>query len=134
MSRHIVWALCALVCGALQIGCGGSKARTPDDGASRSTAVTNTSTSVHPDDVSQAAAMALAACRGVVEKTAHVSAAGKREIAGLCDEIIKGVKEKERTIRAVCQELATAASTSGDASAARRTFSACQAAYAKAIR
>lgn len=132
MRGILIWALGALVCGVLQVGCGGSSSGSELSGASRSTSTS--ATSAHHDYHSQPAAPALAACTGAVEKAAPLSASGKRELIDLCDGISDRVRENERIVRAVCQELASATSTYADRSDSRRAFSACYADYAKTVR
>jgi hypothetical protein len=75
----------------------------------------------------------MAACRGPVERASSLSAQAKSEITVLCERISERVKENTVIIRAVCQELASATSTSADASAAERRFADCFAGYDKTI-
>jgi hypothetical protein len=81
----------------------------------------------------QAVAPALAACKRAVTTTASISATAKQEIGELCDRMNVVIEDNEATVRAVCQELASAIS-SPSAAARKRVFSGCYAEYAKTIK
>jgi hypothetical protein len=122
----------AALCSALIVGCGGSssssKATSAASRSSPSAAVPSTEAVGN-----QATAPALAACRRAVARPPSLSASTKREIGELCDRINDVIEDNEATVRAVCQELANAA-TSANTSSRKSVFSDCYAEYAKTIK
>ncbi len=119
--RLATWLLAALLGGAAFAGCGGaSSAKDPAHAARRPWRT-------------QLAAPAIAACRHAVAQASSLSEAERREIAAPCGRLDERVLENEETVHAVCQELASATSSSPDAAEAARVTARCYAGYVKTI-
>ncbi len=118
--------LAALVGGAVLAGCGGA-----------SSGAVASSSKGFPGQRrpwrTQALAPALAACRGPVIGATSLSASEKGEIAHSCDRMDERVLENEAIVRAVCQELASATSSSPTAPSTRRVAADCYAGYERTI-
>ena len=133
--KLFAWPLPTLLCGVLLSGCAGSSSSSK----TRSAASPPTTTSRAPAETpnhrhfSQDTASALAACRRAIARPTSLLASAKREITALCDRINDVIEDNEDTVRAVCQELASAVSTS-NATAKNLVFSDCYAEYAKTIK
>ncbi len=81
----------------------------------------------------QLAASAIAACRHAVADVTSLSESVRDEIAKPCGWLDERVLENEETVRSVCQELASAASSAPNTTETKRIASDCYAVYAKTI-
>lgn len=127
-------ALVVLSC-VLLIGCGGAKKDPPpSEGSHSSTSAAPVGRGNRPQpagDVASSKNDAItsqdkAACEQAVQSAPLLAAAAKTEIAALCFRINYVPEDNERTVRAVCQEVANASSLSSE-TARKRTVSACYA-------
>jgi hypothetical protein len=126
------FVLAAAVACAFAVGCGGAKDAS-SAAAPRSTTVAkeiNRGKRPQPaGDIPSAKNAAItshnkAACEQAVQSAPSLTAAAKTEIAALCFRMNYIPEDNERTVRAICQEVANASSLSSEA-ARKRTVSAC---------
>lgn len=112
----VLLAACALL-----VGCGGSSHAT----TASSNAHDPTTTSAHFRTVFERSARA--ACEKAVTSAPRLASSAKTEIAGLCWRINYVVEDNEKTVRAICQEVANGSSITSE-SAKHQTFATCYAA------
>jgi hypothetical protein len=128
-------ALVVLLCAVPLFGCGGTGHASTVASSSASTTASTTKTvnrGARPepagDVVTPKNAVITkhdrASCEQAVQSAPALAAAAKPEIAELCFRINYVREDNERTVRAVCQEVANASSLSSEA-ARQRTVSAC---------
>lgn len=125
---HCIGFLAALLSGVILVGCGGTDSKQLR--AAKRIDPTKTAPVKRPWPTQNEAA-ALDACRGPVERSS-LSTQSKSEITILCARISERVHENTAIMRAVCQELASATSTSDEA-ASRRTYAECFAGYQRTL-
>jgi hypothetical protein len=135
IRKSVIWLSVVLILAALIVGCGGSsggvEARSVTSPSTSSSTASDMTGETGPGK--QPAALALAACKRAVTRPASLSASSRREISELCFRINDVVEDNEPTMRAVCQELANAA-TQPDTPARKSVFATCYAEYAKTIK
>lgn len=122
----------AILVGATLIGCGGSSSSSTTSRSGASSAKPSYGPPVSRPWPTQAVGPALAACKHAVAKANSLPASAKREISEPCDSMDERVKENQAIVHAVCQELASATSTSS-AATTKRVSSDCYAEYAKTL-
>jgi hypothetical protein len=135
MIRRLLTGLFSalLLCGLLLSACGGASDGSRTTPVASQPGATTTSTSPSHRRFTQATAPALAACRRAVARPVALSASTRQEISALCDRINDVIEDNEATVRAVCQELASAV-PAPNASDRKRRFADCYAEYAKTIK
>jgi hypothetical protein len=109
----------------LLAGCGGTSG---SRAASKPTTTATTQTSAVPIPAKYVAVVNRdrAACESAVQGPPGITAAGKKELAGLCFRINYIPEDNEQTVRAACEEAANASSLTS-ASARKRASSECYA-------
>jgi hypothetical protein len=135
--RRKLWGsvLILLAGGALLAGCGGAKDASSADPPRSTSVPKEINRGKRPQPAGDIASVHNAAiakqdtevCEQAVRSAPSLAAAAKAEIAALCFRINFVREDNEKTMRAICQEVANASSLSSDV-ARKRTVSACYAA------